>query len=243
MKKSLIVITGASSGFGSEMAKIFNAAGYPLLLLGRRVAKIKELPLNFDSVLVKEVDVTNLEAFQNAITEGEERFGDVDLLINNAGVMLLGNIGEQNPEEWKTTIDTNIIGVLNGMHAVIEKMKQRNGGTIINISSIAGRKTFGNHAVYAASKFGVHALSETIREELSSSNVRIMIMAPGAAETELLSHTSSEKIKSDYEAWKESMGGVALNPYHVAKTVKYMYEMPQNVTIREVLIAPTKQDS
>lgn len=243
MKKPLIVITGASSGFGAEMAKLFNADNYPLLLLGRRVDKIQALPLNFDNVLVKSVDVTDLESFQAAVLEAEKRFGKVDLLVNNAGVMLLGNVWKQDPSEWQTMLDTNVMGVLNGMKTVINSMMDRKGGTIINISSIAGRKTFGNHAVYAASKFGVHALSETVREEVSGHNVRVMVMAPGAAETELLTHITDQDAVDTYENWKTSMGGTTLDPIYVAKTVKYMYELPQEVSMREVLIAATSQDA
>ncbi|MFD2307649.1 SDR family oxidoreductase [Enterococcus termitis] len=243
MKKPLVIITGASSGFGAEMAKQFNADNYPLLLLGRRVEKINALPLNFDQVLVKAVDVTNLEQFQAAVAEGEKAFGKADLLINNAGVMLLGNVWKQDASEWQTMMDTNVIGVLNGMKTVMQSMMDRHHGTIINISSIAGRKTFGNHAAYAASKFGVHALSETVREELSSHNVRVLVMAPGAAETELLTHVTDQDAADTYESWKASMGGVTLDPIYVAKTVKYMYELPQEVSIREVLIAATSQDA
>lgn len=243
MKKPLIVITGASSGFGAEMAKLFNAENYPLLLIGRRIDKINALPLNFDNVLVKAVDVTDLTLFQEAIKEAENLFGNVDLMINNAGVMLLGNVWKQEPAEWQTMLDTNVMGVLNGMKTVITGMMERKHGTIINISSIAGRKTFGNHAVYAASKFGVHALSETVREEVSAHNVRVMVMAPGAAETELLTHITDQEAIETYENWKKTMGGTTLDPTYVAKTVKYMYELPQEITIREVLIAATNQDA
>ncbi len=95
-------------------------------------------------------------------------------------------------------VDVNIVGVLNGMQAVLDDMKKRNGGTIINISSIAGRKTFANHSAYSATKFGVHALSETTREEVSAHNVRVLIIAPGAVETELLSHTTNQELIDGY---------------------------------------------
>lgn len=243
MKKPLVIITGASSGFGAEMAKLFNLDNYPLLLLGRRTEKINALPINFDNVIVKSVDVTNLKQFQLAVDEAESVFGKTDLLINNAGVMLLGNIWRQNPEEWQTMLNTNVMGVLNGMKTVMKPMMDKRHGTIINISSIAGRKTFGNHAAYAASKFGVHSLSETVREEVAGHNVRVLVMAPGAAETELLTHITDQEAVNTYENWKNSMGGVTLDPAYVAKTVKYMYELPQEVSIRELLIAATSQDA
>ena len=111
------------------------------------------------------------------------------------------------------------------------------------MSSLAGKKTFVNHAAYVASKFGVHGLSETLREENAAQNVRIMLVAPGAAETELLTHVTSDTALKDYEAWKATMGGITLDPKHVAETVKFMYDMPQEVNIREVDIAATKQDA
>ncbi|MBO0481355.1 SDR family NAD(P)-dependent oxidoreductase [Candidatus Enterococcus courvalinii] len=237
-----MVITGASSGFGAEIAKLFNKENYPMLLLGRRTEKIYALPLDFDQVLVDSVDVTDEQAFKASIAVAEEKFGKTDLLVNNAGVMLLGNVQSQSPLEWKTMMDTNVLGVLNGMQAVLADMVERKHGTIINMSSLAGRKTFTNHAAYVASKFGVHGLSETIREEVSKDNVRVSLVAPGAAETELLTHVTDTSALSDYQAWKETMGGITLDPVHVAEVVKFIYDMPQEVNIREIDIAATRQD-
>lgn len=243
MQKPLIVITGASSGFGAEIAKLFNAEGYPMLLLGRRVEKIKSLPLDFQNVLVKSVDVTNKIEFEQAIQKAEKVFGPTDLLVNNAGIMLLGNILTQDPAEWSRMMDTNVLGVLNGMQIVLPQMVERQGGTIINVSSLAGKKTFVNHAAYVASKFGVHGLSETIREEVSGKNVRISLVAPGAAETELLTHVTDNQALEDYNNWKQSMGGTTMSPQVVAQSVKFIYDMPQEVNIRELDIAATNQDS
>ncbi|PKX62115.1 SDR family oxidoreductase [Latilactobacillus sakei] len=243
MNKPLIVITGASSGFGAEIAKIFNTAGYPELLLGRRADKIANLPLNFENVLIESVDVTNQAEFKTAIQKAEAKFGPTDLLVNNAGVMLLGNVLTQDAKEWQTMLDTNVMGVLNGTQIVLPAMIEHQHGTIINMSSLAGRKTFVNHAAYVASKFGVHGLSETIREEVSGKNVRISMVAPGAAETELLTHVTDQGALTDYQAWKDSMGGITLDPVHVAESVKFIYDMPQAVNIRELDIAATRQDS
>lgn len=243
MQKPLIVITGASSGFGAEIAKLFNAEGYPMLLLGRRVEKIKSLPLDFQNVLVKSVDVTNKIEFEQAIQKAEKVFGPTDLLVNNAGIMLLGNILTQDPAEWSRMMDTNVLGVLNGMQIVLPQMVERQGGTIINVSSLAGKKTFVNHAAYVASKFGVHGLSETIREEVSGKNVRISLVAPGAAETELLTHVTDNQALEDYDNWKKSMGGITMSPQVVAQSVKFIYDMPQEVNIRELDIAATNQDA
>ena len=243
MNKPLIVITGASSGFGAEIAKIFNTAGYPELLLGRRADKIANLPLTFENVLIESVDVTNQAEFKTAIQKAEAKFGPTDLLVNNAGVMLLGNVLTQDAKEWQTMLDTNVMGVLNGTQIVLPAMIEHQHGTIINMSSLAGRKTFVNHAAYVASKFGVHGLSETIREEVSGQNVRISMIAPGAAETELLTHVTDQGALTDYQAWKDSMGGITLDPVHMAESVKFIYDMPQAVNIRELDIAATRQDN
>lgn len=241
--KPLIIITGASSGFGAKTAEIFNQKGFPLLLIARRVEKIKQLPLNFENILIENIDVTQINELNAAIKKAESIYGPADLLVNNAGVMLIGNITEQDESEWQTMLQTNVIGVLNGMKAVLGNMTKRNQGTIINVSSIAGYKAFVDHAAYAASKFGVHGLTETIRQEVADSNVRVSLVSPGTAETELLTHVTNEKSLTDYNSWKESMSGLTLDPVKVAESIFFIYNMPQEVTIREISIAATKQQA
>lgn len=241
MKKKLVVITGASSGFGKEMAYLFSQAGHPLLLLGRRVELMEGFGL--PQTLVKKVDVSQREEFAAAIAAGEKLYGEVDLLINNAGQMLLGELGQQDPREWQRMLDANVVGTLNGMSLVLPQMKKRRGGTIINISSIAGFKAFNDHAAYCATKYGVHGMTETVRLEASSDNVRVLLLSPGAAETDLLSHTTDEGLKENYGQWKASMGGVTLDPSLVAASALQMYKLPQAVSIRELVIAATAQDN
>lgn len=236
--KKLVVITGASSGIGEATAKLFSENGHPLLLLARRIEKMEAL--NLPNTLCEKVDVTDIQALKAAIAKAEEKFGPADCIINNAGMMLLGDVAVQDPAEWKAMFDVNIIGLLNGMQAVLPQMKERKSGTIINVSSIAGRKTFPNHAAYCGTKFGVHAITENAREEAAAYNVRMVTIAPGAVETELLSHTTSTEIKDGYENWKEDMGGV-LNPTDIANAMWYAYNQPQGVNIREIVIAATKQ--
>ncbi|MFJ4963784.1 putative oxidoreductase [Streptomyces sp. ADI96-02] len=240
MAKPLIVITGASSGIGAATARLLSAQGHPLLLLARRLEKLEELGL--PNTLCRQADVTDRAAVEMAVREAEERFGPVDALVNNAGAMLLGRIADQPVEEWDRMIDLNVKAVLYGTRAVLPGMIARRAGTIINVSSIAGRKTFPNHTAYVGTKFAVHAMSENLREEVSSSGVRVVTIAPGAVETELLSHTSDEKIKTDYEAWKKAAGG-ALDPQTVAEAIAYAYQQPQNVTIREIVLAATGQEA
>ncbi|MCR9545670.1 SDR family oxidoreductase [Vibrio antiquarius] len=236
--KKLIVITGASSGIGEAIARNFSEQGHALLLLARRVERLEAL--NLPNTLCEKVDVTDKASFEAAIEKAEALYGPVDALVNNAGVMLLGQVDTQDASEWKRMFDVNVLGLLNGMQSVLAPMKARNSGTIINISSIAGKKTFPDHAAYCGTKFAVHAISENVREEVASSNVRVTTIAPGAVETELLSHTTSQDIKDGYDAWKEDMGGV-LAADDIARAVLFAYQQPQGVCVREIALAPTKQ--
>lgn len=240
MSKSLVVITGASSGIGEAIAKKLSAEGYPLLLLSRRLERMEALKL--PNTLCKAVDVTDRAAVAAAIATAEAQYGKVDCLINNAGVMLLGFVAEQSPKEWETMLDVNIKGMLNGIHCVLKDMQARKSGTIINVSSVAGIKTFANHAVYCGTKFAVHGMSETLREEVSNDNVRVMLISPGAVETELLSHTTNDAVKQGYEDWKTEIGG-AISADDIADCVSFAYNQPQNVCIRDIVVAATRQQS
>lgn len=235
----LVVVTGASSGIGREIAKKLSANNHPVLLLARRIDKMEEL--NLPNSLCKSVDVTDLEGMKNAIKEAEEKFGKVDCLVNCAGIMLLGEPQKQDYKEWSDMIDVNIKGILTGTNIVLKDMIERNEGTIINISSIAGRKTFDNHSVYCGTKFAVHAITENIRKEVASSNVRVITIAPGVVETPLLSHTSDEDIKANYNEWKKTIES-GLKPEKIASCVEFAYNQPQDVCIREIVIAKTKQE-
>jgi NADP-dependent 3-hydroxy acid dehydrogenase YdfG len=237
--KALIVITGASSGIGLATAKLLSSRGHALLLLARRVEPMNAL--NLPNTLCRAVDVTDIDAFSAAVKEAEQQFGPVDALVNNAGVMLLGGVDQQNPTEWEHMLNVNVKGLLNGVHAVTKGMIERKAGTIINISSVAGRKTFPNHVVYVGTKFAVHGMSENLREELSPHNVRVIVIAPGAVETELLSHTTNDEIKAGYQEWKQEMGGKVLSAEDVAHAIDYAYSQPQYVCVREIVLAATRQ--
>lgn len=241
MSKPLIIVTGASSGIGEATARLFSQQGHPLLLLARRIERLEALQL--PDALCRAVDVTDREALLAAVAEAEKRFGPADALVNNAGVMLLGNMVEQDPAEWERMLDVNVKGLLNGVHAVLKGMVERNRGTLINVSSVAGRKTFPNHVAYVGTKFAVHAISENLREEVAAHNVRVVTIAPGAVETELLSHTTDEAIKSGYQDWKREMGGQVLSAEDVANAIRYAYEQPQGVCIREIVLAATRQQA
>ena len=238
-KKGLVVITGASSGIGEAAARSFSEAGHPLLLLARRLDRLEALKL--PNTLCEKVDVTNRDEIKSAVEKAEKKYGPVDCLINNAGVMLLGTADNQDPKEWEQMVQVNIMGVLNGIHVVLPGMKERRTGTIINVSSVAGRKTYGNHSVYCGTKFGVHAFTEQMREEASSYDVRFIIIAPGVVETELLSHTTSEQIVKDYEQWKKEMGQ-PLQSEDISRSILFAYQQPQRICIREIVLCATRQE-
>lgn len=239
MSKPLVAITGASSGIGAAVAKLFAANGYPLLLMARRIERCEAL--NLPNTICTQVDVTNCDAMSRAVAAAEAKLGPVDCMINNAGVMLLGDVSKQDPQEWQQMLDVNVMGLLNGIHAVLPQMTAREHGTIINISSVAGRKTFPSHSVYCGTKFAVHAISENLRQETAAKNVRVITIAPGAVETELLSHTTDQSVKDGYEEWKKQMGPV-LSADEVAQSIFFAYQQPQSVCIREIVLAATKQE-
>lgn len=239
--KKLVVITGASSGFGMALAKELAKDGYPMLLLARRIEEMKSL--NLPNTICKKVDVTDKISFELTVREAEKIYGKTDLIVNNAGMMLLGNIETQKSSEWEKMLNVNVLGVMNGMQIVINDMKERKFGTIINLSSIAGLKPFGNHAAYCASKYGVTGLTEVVRGELAPYNIRVLSICPGAVNTELLSHTTDSKIIDSYNEWKKSVGAINITATDIAKTIKYAYELPQSVSLREIVITDTKQDA
>ena len=238
MKTGFIAITGATSGIGHAIAQTFIQKGYRVLLLGRRIDRLASLAS--DDVMIRQVAATDRAALDAALADATEAFGPVEAIINNAGRMLLGQIETQGAEEWEEMFDVNALGVLHGMQAVLPSMVKRKTGTIINISSIAGKKTFADHAAYVGTKFAVHAMSENVRGEVASHGVRVMTIAPGVVETELLGHTTSDAIKDGYNEWKQSIDG-GLDPQVVADTVLFAFEQPQHVNIREIVLAPTKQ--
>ncbi len=239
MDKPLIVITGASSGIGEATARAFANAGHPLLLLARRLERMEALGLQ--NCLCRKVDVRDRDAITAAVREAEALYGPTDCLFNNAGIARLADIGNQNPLEWDETIDINTKGVMNTLHAVMNGMKERGHGTIVNMSSIAGRKVYPDHSVYCGTKFFVHAVSESIRAYLAPHNVRVVVISPGIIDTEVLNHVTDETTLKNYQDNKVRIGG-GISADHVADMILFAYQMPQNVLIQEMVVTPTRQE-
>ncbi|KNB54021.1 SDR family oxidoreductase [Streptomyces caatingaensis] len=236
-RRPLAVVTGAGSGIGAATARALSEEGHPLLLLGRDAARLEALAL--PDAMTRSVDVTDRAAMDEAVRDAESLYGPVDLLVNNAGVMLLGSVHRQPAEEWDRMLDVNVRGLLNGVRAVLPGMVERRRGTVVNVSSVAGRKSYAHHTVYSGTKFAVHGLSESLREEVSPHGVRVITVAPGAVETGLLSHTTDEAVKAGYQAFKDSVE--ILTPQDVADAITFAYRLPQRVTLREVVVAATGQ--
>lgn len=236
--KPLVAVTGASSGIGEAAARAFSAAGHPVLMMARRLDRMEAL--NLPDSLSRQVDVRDRAAIAAAVKEAEARFGPVDMMFANAGVARLADIGRQPPEEWDEMIDINTKGMLNTVHAVMAGMMERRHGTLIMMSSIAGRKVYPDHTVYCGTKSFVHAISESLREYLSDYDVRVVVLSPGVIETEVLSGVRDERTLAAYKANKARIGG-GIGAEHVAELMLHAYRMPQNALVQEIAITPTRQ--
>lgn len=235
--KPLVMITGAGTGIGRATALAFAQAGYPLLLLGRRIEPLQALGL--DKAVCVSADVRDRDAIRAAIELGEAAHGQVDCLVNNAGIARLAKVEDQNPEEWRDLIDINCTGVLNCMHALMPAMKARRHGTIINISSIAGRKSYPSHDVYGGTKFFVHAVSEGARRNMAPFDVRVIVVSPGLTESEIDKTMLNKAALDFWSEGKRQVGAIAAED--VANTILFAYQMPQNVVLQELTITPTRQ--
>lgn len=234
MSKSLIAITGASAGLGAAAAKAFSHAGYPVVLMARRLEKLKEFVKEnkMQNCLCFEVDVKDRESISAAIKQAENKYGPTDLLLNAAGVAYAGELASQSISEIEEMIDVNIKGPLNAISCVIEDMKSRKSGTIINIGSLIGRNPqAGGFEVLSTTKAYQHALSEVMRRGLAESNVRVMVVSPCFNESEMW------KDNPDVAGVVESIGPISSD--YFANAVINAYELPQNVLFHEICIWPT----
>ncbi len=236
--KPLVAITGASSGIGEATARAFSAAGYPVLLMARRLDRLESMEL--PNSLCRKVDVRDREAIAAAVKEAEEVFGPTDMMFANAGIARLADIGHQPPEEWDEMIDINTKGVMNTVHAVMRGMMERRCGTLVMMSSIAGRKVYPDHTVYCGTKFFVHAVSESLREYLSDFDVRVIVISPGVIETEVLSAVRDQKTLKAYKENKAKMGG-GIEADILADLILDAYQLPQKALVQEICLTPTRQ--
>jgi NADP-dependent 3-hydroxy acid dehydrogenase YdfG len=239
----IVVITGASSGMGEAAARHLSAQGATVALGARRIARLQalagEITAAGGNALAVETDVTNRGQVQRLVDTAVETYGRIDVLINNAGIMPLSPLERLNVEEWDRMIDVNLKGVLYGIAAALPHMKKQKSGHIINLSSVAGHKLFGGSAVYSATKFGVRALSEGLRQEVKPYKIRTTIISPGAVRTELLDHISEADVQ---QANREYVGQVGVPADSFARVVAFAISQPEELDINEILFRPTSQE-
>lgn len=239
INSGFVIVTGASSGIGQAAAKLFSQQGYNLLLLARRVDSL--IALDLPNTICECTDITNLDAVRKSIEKARQKFGKINCLINNAGILFSDEIQNLSPTRLSKMLETNIVGAYNCIHCVVDEMKASNTGTIINVGSIASKKAVSLVAGYCASKFGMFGLSESLRIELAKYNVRVLSILPGYVETELYDDIDNKEIKSMYDAWKQQIKEI-LAPIDVARAMLFSYQQPQHVSLREIVISPTKQE-
>ena len=242
--KKIILITGATSGIGEATAIKLAEKGHWLILCGRRKDKLATLIESLSSlthVLTLCFDVRNSDDVFQRINSLPESWKNIDVLINNAGnAHGFSPIYEGLTEDWNAMIDGNVKGVLYLSKAIIPQMIRRKSGHIINISSIAGKETYENGAVYCASKKAVEALSEGMRLDLSKHLIKVSNVAPGAVETEF----SIVRFKGDLDkSTRIYQGYDALKAYDIADLIDYLIHAPKRVNISDVTILPSAQSS
>lgn len=237
-------ITGASSGIGEATALALADAGAAVALGARRLDRIEALAERIGSAggraIAYEVDVTDEQAANAFVDATHERLGGLDVLVNNAGVMLLGPVAEADTGQWRQMVEVNLLGLLYCTHAALPLMTEGGGGHIVNLSSVAGRHARAGAAVYNMTKFGVTAFSEALRQEALHSNVRVTCVEPGFVETELQGHNKSAVIRQGVKKMREQIGAV-LQAEDIADAIRYAVCQPEHVSINEVLVRPTRQ--
>jgi NADP-dependent 3-hydroxy acid dehydrogenase YdfG len=244
LKNKVAIITGASSGIGYATSLTLSKAGIRVAVGARRTERLQELEKqiikNNGEILVQKTDVTRKSDCDSLVNTIVEKWGKVDILINNAGLMPLSYFKNGNVEEWEQMIDVNIKGVLYCTSAVVPHMLEKKSGHIINISSVAGRIVFAGGSVYCATKHAIAALSEGLRKELSPTyNIRVTCIEPGAVETELLESITDESMTGFIQATKNME---TLRSDDIANAILYAVQAPGHVNVNEILIRPTAQE-
>ncbi|MEH7158722.1 SDR family oxidoreductase [Neobacillus drentensis] len=243
IQNKVVIITGASSGIGEATAKELASKGAKLVLAARREERLKKLQEVIQNsggqAIFKVTDVASHGQMEELAEYALKEFGKIDVMVNNAGVMPLSPVHQKKINEWDTMIDVNIKGVLYGIAAVIPSMRERKEGHIINVSSIAGHLVFPASAVYSGTKFAVRSITEGLRIEEASNNIRTTIISPGTITTELLEAISDPELKS---AIVEDCKSNGIEPASIARAIGFAIEQPSDVAINEMIVRPTIQE-
>jgi NADP-dependent 3-hydroxy acid dehydrogenase YdfG len=233
----VVLITGASSGIGAGIARELAAAGAKLVLGARRMDRLEtlaeELRLAGAEVVIHPLNVTHRESVADFVEAGRKAFGQVDVIVNNAGIMPLSLMSSIKVAEWDRMIDVNIKGVLYGIAAVLPEMISRKSGQIINIASIGALAVSPTAAVYCATKFAVRAISDGLRQE--HQDIRVTCIHPGVVESELadtITDPAAAELMKTYRA-------IALKPDAIGRAVRFAIEQPEGVDVNEIVVRPT----
>ncbi len=248
LEGTVSLVTGASSGIGEASALALAAQGASVALAARRRDRLQGLAQRIEAsggrALVLEADVTDESQADLMVQRTVEAFGRLDTLVNNAGVMLLGPIEDAPTEEWRRMVHLNLLGLLYCTHAALPHLLAaavtgpRNVADVVNVSSVAGRVARLGSGVYNATKWGVVAFSESLRQEVTARHVRVTIIEPGATLTELATHLRPEIL----EQQAQNFGGVEmLAAEDIADAVVFAVTRPRRVATNEILIRPTEQ--
>ena len=236
------VITGASSGIGEATAEALAAEGASVVVAARREDRLSDLVEringNGGKALSVSADVTDEGQAHELIRKAKSEFGRVDILVNNAGVMQLSKIEKGLSDEWRRMFGVNVLGLLYTTDAAIALMKEQGSGHIVNVSSVAGRKSGPFRGAYSGTKFAVNAISEALRVELLEDGIRITIVEPGAVRTELPDHITDEEAR---EGMQSVLSGEILEAEDIANAIAYAVVQPKRVSVNEILIRPTQQ--
>jgi NADP-dependent 3-hydroxy acid dehydrogenase YdfG len=246
LEGTVALVTGASSGIGAATAAALAAQGAAVALAARRRDRLEQLAAGIRSqggtALVLECDVTDQEQAAAAVERTATELGRLDTLVNNAGVMLLGPAAGAPLAEWQQMVELNVLGLLYSAHAALPHLLRaaadgpRQVADMVNISSVAGRFARNGNGVYALTKFGAGAFSESLRQELAGQYVRVSLVEPGATATELASHNRPEVLESI-----RSQFGQRMEADDIADAISYIVTRPRHVAVNEMLIRPTEQ--
>lgn len=238
VKGKVVVITGASSGIGEATARLLAQQGANVVIGARRVERLHALASSIrsegGSVEVQALDVTRLEEMQSIVDLALTRYGRLDVVVNNAGLMPLSPLEALKVDEWNRMIDVNIRGVLHGIAAGLPVMRKQGAGQFINIASIGAYAVTPTASVYCATKYAVRAITEGLRLEVGG-DIRVTLVSPGVTESELaetITDVGAREFMKDYRR-------VSIPASAIAQSILYAISQPAEVDVNEIVVRPT----
>lgn len=240
MNEKVVVIMGASSGIGEATVRKLAERGAKLVIAARREDNLRQIAESLPDaeIAYRTADVSDFDQVQAVVDLAMNTHGRVDVLYNNAGIMPTANLSETRRDEWRQMLDINIMGVLNGIAAVLPIMRAQKSGHIIATDSVAGHVVYPGSAVYCGTKFAVRAIMEGLRQEERVNNIKSTIISPGAVLTELYKTINDEKESAAiYQMQKE----IGLTAEDIAEAVAFVIDTPDRMSVSDIIIRPTAQ--